>query len=73
MAHLANKSVTTRVTAAYWYAVGMSDGTGQPDRAQEFSEYVEREAKAYHIHHTSTFLASIPDQWRAFSTLAAAA
>lgn len=71
--HLANESVTRRTDAAYWYAVGVADATGQPDRADEFRRYVENEALAYYVHHNRTFLASIPDQWREFTTLAAVA
>jgi hypothetical protein len=60
--------VEQRRTCAYWYAVGWSDGTGEPDRADEFSRFAEDEARAYYDETCEVYsLKSVPDQWKVFS------
>lgn len=60
-----SSNVQHRKTTAYWYAVGWSDATGEPDLAQEFSEFAAEKARAYYQEEVST-LRSIPDLWREF-------
>jgi hypothetical protein len=58
--------VAMRRTCAYWYAAGLADATGEIDRSQEFADFAEAQARAYHVDQTRTFLACIPDQWAEF-------
>lgn len=54
-----------RALAAYWYAVGHADGSGEPDQAEEFKRFHEEQARAYYDHEVSS-LSSITDAWRQF-------
>lgn len=57
--------VERRRTAGYWYAAGFADGTGTPDRSDDFAEFVRAEAMAYAKGETF-HLSSVMDQWRRF-------
>lgn len=57
---------TRRRDCAYWYAVGWSDATGQPDIAQEFGEYARVQAESYRAGEVCS-LPSVTDQWRTFT------
>lgn len=51
--------------AAYWYAVGHADATGDTDLAEEFSRFALAQAEEYYGGKTS-MMASIPEQWKQF-------
>lgn len=54
-----------RRTAAYWYAVGWADASGETDIADVFADYARNQAKEYYTERTS-HLRSVPDQWQEF-------
>lgn len=61
--------VSRRKTAAYWFAAGWSEATGEPDRAQEFAEFAAAQATAYRgrmVWH----LGSVISQWAEFNATA---
>jgi hypothetical protein len=58
--------IERRRTAAYWYAAGIADGSGAPDRSDDFANFARAEAEAY-ANGETFHLPSIMDQWKRFS------